>query len=100
MLGAIVSDLLYRALPEATTETLHGRRMALVRREACAAAAQKLRLDRLLAVGRGHEGQVPTMHMLAGEAEALQRSRLQALLDEPAGAACSNALRWGPRPAV
>ena len=72
MLGATVSDLLDQALPEGTTEALHGRRMALVRREACAVAAQKLKLDQLLVVGRGYEGQVPTMHMLAGEAEALQ----------------------------
>ena len=68
MLGVTVSELLYRALSEATTETLHNRRMGLVRREACAAAAQKLKLDQLLMVGRGYEGQVPTQHMLAGEA--------------------------------
>ena len=67
-----MSDLLFQALQEATTEELHRRRMALVRREACAVAAQKLKLDQLLGVGRGYEGQVPTVHMLAGQAGAMQ----------------------------
>lgn len=67
MLGAAVSDLLYQALPDATIAGLHDHRMAIVRRKACAAAARKLGLDRLLVVGKGYEGAEPTMAMLAGE---------------------------------
>ncbi|EFN58917.1 hypothetical protein CHLNCDRAFT_140869 [Chlorella variabilis] len=67
VLGAAVSDLLYQALPDATIAGLHDHRMAIVRRKACAAAARKLGLDRLLVVGKGYEGAEPTMAMLAGE---------------------------------
>lgn len=87
-------------LPEGTTEALHGRRMSLVRREACAVAAQKLKLDQLLVVGRGYEGQVPTMHMLAGEAEALQGTVAGIGMAAQAGAACSNRRRRAHWPAI
>ena len=67
--GMMVSDQLFRCLPpDSTTEALHDRRKALVRREACAKAAAGLGLDEAMVVGRGYEGKQPTMHMLAGKA--------------------------------
>lgn len=69
VLGAAVSDLLYRSLPSnATTGQLHDARAARVRREACAVAAKRLGLAPLLVVGKGYEGQEPTPAMLAGAA--------------------------------
>ena len=66
--GMMVSDQLYRCLPpDSTTEQLHDRRKALVRREACAKAAAGLGLPNIMVVGKGYEGKEPTLHMLAGK---------------------------------
>ncbi|KAI3436477.1 hypothetical protein D9Q98_005894 [Chlorella vulgaris] len=68
VLGMVVSDRLYHCLPSnATTEDLHERRVAEVSRQACAIRAHKMGLDKLLVVGKGYEGQVPTQAMLAGK---------------------------------
>ena len=65
--SAVVSDLLYKVLPEAaTTERLHEERKKLVGRAGCADGAKDLGLDRLLVVGAGYLGKEPTVHMLAG----------------------------------
>lgn len=54
--------LVSNALP---AQELHDARVEFVSREACATFAAGLKLDRMLAMGKGYEGEEPTMHMVA-----------------------------------
>ena len=73
LLGAMVAEWLYRALPTADEAALSRCRMAVIRRETLAGAARTLGLDARLAVGRGERNEGRQTHdgLLADAYEAV-----------------------------